>query len=65
MDRDVAWIRLATPDDAQALGAMHVASWRETYAGILPDRMFSVLSIDARAKAWAKIGFWIQPGAES
>jgi GNAT superfamily N-acetyltransferase len=52
---DAMSIRLAVPDDANALGTMHVASWRETYAGILPDRMLSALSIDARARAWAKI----------
>jgi GNAT superfamily N-acetyltransferase len=52
---DTVAIRLAVPDDANALGTMHVASWRETYAGILPDRMLSALSIDARAAAWAKI----------
>jgi GNAT superfamily N-acetyltransferase len=52
---DTVSIRLAVPDDANALGTMHVASWRETYAGILPDRMLSALSIDARAAAWATI----------
>jgi ribosomal protein S18 acetylase RimI-like enzyme len=52
---DAVSIRLAVPDDANALGTMHVTSWRETYAGILPDRMLSALSIDARAAAWAKI----------
>jgi hypothetical protein len=40
-DRHVAQIRVATPDDAPALAVMHVASWRETYAGILPDRILS------------------------
>jgi hypothetical protein len=43
------------PDDAQALGAMHVASWRETYLGILPDKMLASLSVESRATAWAKI----------
>jgi ribosomal protein S18 acetylase RimI-like enzyme len=52
---DVMQIREATPDDAHALGSMHVASWRETYAGILPETMLSSLSVDARAAAWAKI----------
>jgi GNAT superfamily N-acetyltransferase len=52
---DTVSIRLAVPDDANALGTMHVASWRETYAGILPDRILSALSIDARAAAWANI----------
>jgi GNAT superfamily N-acetyltransferase len=54
-DRAVAQIRLATPEDAPALGSMHVASWRETYAGLLPDTMLSSLSIEARAAAWVQI----------
>jgi ribosomal protein S18 acetylase RimI-like enzyme len=54
-DRPVAQIRIATSDDAQALGAMHVASWRETYTGLLPDKMLSALSIETRSAAWAKI----------
>lgn len=48
-------IRIATPDDAAALGAMHVASWLETYVGLLPDKMLASLSVEARAAAWAKI----------
>lgn len=54
-DRPVAQIRTATPNDAPALGQMHVASSRETYAGLLPDNMLSSLSVEARAAAWAKI----------
>lgn len=54
-ERRVAQIRIATPADAPALGKMHVASWRETYAGILPDKMLSALSVESRAAAWAKI----------
>jgi GNAT superfamily N-acetyltransferase len=54
-DCEIAQIRLATPDDAPALGSMHVASWRETYSGLLPDKMLSSLSVEARAAAWAKI----------
>lgn len=54
-DRPVAQIRIATPADAPALGQMHVASWRETYAGILPDKILSSLTIEARSAAWAKI----------
>jgi ribosomal protein S18 acetylase RimI-like enzyme len=51
----VAQIRVATPGDAPALGEMHVASWRETYAGLLPDKMLASLSTEARAAMWAKI----------
>jgi len=54
-DRPVAQIRIATHADAQALGAMHVASWHETYLGLLPDKMLSSLSVESRAAAWAKI----------
>jgi ribosomal protein S18 acetylase RimI-like enzyme len=54
-DRSVAQIRVATPDDAPALGSMHVASWRETYTGLLPDKMLASLSAEARAASWAKI----------
>ena len=54
-DRAVAQIRVATPADAHGLGRMHVTSWRETYAGILPDKMLTSLSVEARAAAWAKI----------
>jgi hypothetical protein len=50
-DRPVAQIRVATPDDAPALAVMHVDSWRETYAGILPDKILSSLSIDGHVAA--------------
>jgi GNAT superfamily N-acetyltransferase len=33
----------------------HVTSWRETYTGLLPAKMLSSLSVDARAAGWAKI----------
>ena len=46
---------MATLDDAQSLAGMHIASWRETYAGVLPDKMLSSLTVEARAAAWAKI----------
>jgi ribosomal protein S18 acetylase RimI-like enzyme len=55
MDSPVAQIRIATAADAPALGSMHVASWRETYTSLLPDKMLSSLSVEARAAAWAKI----------
>jgi ribosomal protein S18 acetylase RimI-like enzyme len=54
-DRAVAQIRIAAPEDAPGLGSMHVASWLETYAGLLPDKMLSSLSIEARTAAWVQI----------
>src|SRR4051812_37692649 len=47
--------RSALPGDAPALGALHVASWRETYANLLPGAMLASLSADLRAAMWANI----------
>jgi ribosomal protein S18 acetylase RimI-like enzyme len=51
----VGKIRLAKLDETNALASMHVTSWRETYLGLLPDKMLSSLSVESRAAAWAKI----------
>ena len=42
----------ATPADADALGAMHVQAWRETYAGLVPQQVLDRLDPDARARMW-------------
>lgn len=54
-ERPIAQIRIATLDDAHALAVMHIASWHETYTGILPDKILTSLSVDSRTAAWAKI----------
>jgi L-amino acid N-acyltransferase YncA len=45
-------IRAATPADAPAIGRIHVESWRETYSGVLPDRLLHSLSAVVRAAMW-------------
>jgi GNAT superfamily N-acetyltransferase len=35
--------------DAIAIGAVHVAAWRSTYPGILPDRYLAKLSVSRQA----------------
>jgi ribosomal protein S18 acetylase RimI-like enzyme len=47
--------RTATVDDAAMLASMHVASWRETYVGMLPDAMLAALSVDRRTAMWEQI----------
>ena len=37
-------IRRARPSDARPIAQVHVAAWRSTYAGILPDRSLTGLS---------------------
>jgi GNAT superfamily N-acetyltransferase len=48
-------LRGAILADAPALAGLHVASWRETYTGILPDELLAGLSVDSRAAMWATI----------
>lgn len=48
-------LRRASQEDAAALGALHVASWHETYTGILPAEMLAGLSVDARTAMWSKV----------
>src|SRR5690348_17989908 len=42
-------IRRARASDAIAIGAVHVAAWRSTYPGILPDDFLARLSVPRQA----------------
>ena len=42
-------IRRARPSDAISIGAVHVAAWRSTYPGILPDAYLARLSVPRQA----------------
>jgi GNAT superfamily N-acetyltransferase len=42
-------IRRARPADAQAIGEIHAAVWRSSYAGILPQAYLAALSADRLA----------------
>ena len=48
-------LRRAEPEDAAALGALHVACWREAYAGLLPDQLLRDLSVEARSTQWRTV----------
>ena len=48
-------MRKATTRDAQQLGAVHVAAWKETYTGLLPREMLSALTVESRSAMWAHI----------
>ncbi|OYY89277.1 MAG: hypothetical protein B7Y45_12995 [Sphingomonas sp. 28-66-16] len=45
-------IRLATVADSVPLGAIHVAAWREAYAGLLPASRLAALDARERAAMW-------------
>lgn len=42
-------IRRARAADAWGIGTVHVAAWRSTYPGILPDRLLAKLSVPRQA----------------
>lgn len=44
--------RLATAEDADLLAAMHLASWRHAYVGLLPDALLSQPASGERQAAW-------------
>ena len=46
-------IRSATVDDAARIARVHVASWREAYAGLVPADYLAALDVDRRAEQWA------------
>jgi len=48
-------VRPARPEDAAAIGAVHVASWRSTYAGILPDSYLARLSVVRQAHGYERM----------
>ncbi|MCC2335625.1 GNAT family N-acetyltransferase [Cellulomonas wangsupingiae] len=51
---DEVTIRPATTDDAAAIAAVHIRSWQEAYAGIVPDDYLRSLDPAQRAERWAQ-----------
>jgi GNAT superfamily N-acetyltransferase len=45
-------IRNAALDDAVGIATVHVASWRETYRGMVPDEFLDNLSVQRRTAQW-------------
>ena len=48
-------IREATIADAGAIATVHVASWRTTYPGIVPDEHLASLDVEDRKRRWRLI----------
>lgn len=45
----------ATPDDAEALGRVHVQAWREAYPDLVPAAVLAALDPAARAAMWTGV----------
>ena len=48
-------IRPATIEDAPAIAGVHVASWRTTYRGLLPEAFLASLSELGYAERWERV----------
>ncbi|MEN0084297.1 MAG: GNAT family N-acetyltransferase [Leifsonia sp.] len=48
-------VRRATVADAAAIARVHVASWREAYADVMPADFLASLDEDQRAESWRRI----------
>lgn len=48
-------IRNAGPDDAESIAAIHIASWRATYRGSIPDSYLDSLTIEQRLPMWKQV----------
>ena len=48
-------IRIATPNDAAAIGRVHVETWQATYAGLLPDSLLAGMSDLRQAAYWSSL----------
>jgi len=48
-------IRSARQTDCQKLAELHVASWRDAYADILPKEFLDMLNVDKRSAGWKRV----------
>lgn len=47
-------MRVAVCGDAEAMARVHVASWRSTYRGLMPETTLANLSVERRAAQWRR-----------
>ncbi len=47
-------LRAARPGDARGIARVYVKTWRDQYAGILPDRVLLSMSVARQARSWAR-----------
>jgi len=46
-------LRRAGPGDARRIAEIHIASWRETYGGMMPASVLAALDVEEWAQRWA------------
>jgi len=54
MTRTATRIRPADEDDAHGIAKVHVETWQDVYAGIIPDTYILALDVVNRSRYWSK-----------
>lgn len=47
-------LRAPSFDEAETMARLHIACWREAYAGIVPDEALAAADLGARTERWRK-----------
>jgi len=48
-------VRRATPEDARAIAAVRIDSWRATYRGLIPDAYLDAMQLDESIALWNRV----------
>jgi len=48
-------VRKAEASDIEAISAVHVQSWRETYPGIMPQQRIDGMSVESSSRHWQAV----------
>ena len=49
------FLRPAVLSDASAVAEVHVRAWRETYRGVMPDKVLDEMSVERGAQSWSAV----------
>ena len=52
---DVADIQPLQAEHVDGLAACHIACWRESYRGLVPDHLLDAFDVERRARQWERI----------
>lgn len=57
---DEVEVRLATLADAAAIATVHIHSWKQAYAGLVPEAYLNTLHLDEQTETWRR---WLSTSA--
>jgi ribosomal protein S18 acetylase RimI-like enzyme len=55
-------VRPAQPQDAEGIARVHVRTWQQAYAGLVPEEYLAALDVQRRAEGWRR---HLEPGSRT